>query len=468
MLFQAAPAVDFTSSWPAGWGAGDLAPYFDRVLAEMHVSDVPSTDGRFYNGAASQIVGDIYRAAGFAELNTTRLGALGERYFSRAYVVTEQGVRGGPVRSHLTPIVGADGASTRTNLTVIPFASVGQILFDRDDPARAVGVTYADRLRGGRVGFVPLSAGGRIVLAGGALMTPRLLLLSGVGPRARHDEVFPDGFSVPFHIDNPSLGTSLFDHVATLLGYEYRGTAPAFRAYHDGDYAANQSDLTRYASLRAGPYAQYGPVSVMHETLPASSSGGGARQPNIEVFVNPFGAGDTGGPYNGPRNLAAYAMLLRPRARTVLQIDARTFVEFPPIYLTDPADADLLATAIQQLIALYRANPDLLLTFVPGGRSHPNLNPDSFDDVRAYVKGANPVDGVFYTGLAINHWGGTCAIGSAVDPVTLGVGGTRNIHVVDASLHPAPLSAHPVATIMAVAEKAGDVLTEVISQPSQG
>jgi choline dehydrogenase len=49
-----------------------------------------------------------------------------------------------------------------------------------------------------------------------------------------------------------------------------------------------------------------------------------------------------------------------------------------------------------------------------------------------------------------------------VDPWTLRVKGTRDIHVVDASLHPAPLSAHPMATIMAVAEKASDILRRLL------
>jgi hypothetical protein len=48
-------------------------------------------------------------------------------------------------------------------------------------------------------------------------MSPRLLLQSGVGSFHRKDEIFPDGFSVPFHIHNRAIGTTLFDHVATSL-----------------------------------------------------------------------------------------------------------------------------------------------------------------------------------------------------------------------------------------------------------
>jgi choline dehydrogenase-like flavoprotein len=71
-----------------------------------------------------------------------------------------------------------------------------------------------------------------------------------------------------------------------------------------------------------------------------------------------------------------------------------------------------------------------------------------------------------YTRLIINHWGGTCPLRTTGpgggDPWTLRVKGTRNIHAMDASLYPAPLSAHPVATIMAVAEKASDILSRLL------
>jgi choline dehydrogenase-like flavoprotein len=477
MLFQGAPPFDFSESWPFRWRYRALRPYFDLIRTEMDVSSTPSTDALFYNRGAAGIAHDIYRAHKFVEADTSMLGGLGERYFSHPFVVSHHGLRGGPVQSHLTSIVGDDGESTAGNLDLVRLAAVQRIIFDSPEGSRAVGVTYvfndATTSPGGgdpAPVFAPLAPWGRVILAGGALMSPRLLMLSGVGPFHRHDEIFADGFSVPFHIDNPDIGTSLFDHVATSVTFEYSG-APPFNAYHYGDYAANAADLSQYAGARSGPYAQYGPVSVMQEYVdPRFDLGrarrGHRRQPNVEVFVNPFGVGAAGGPYNGPKNLTALAMLLRPRASGLMQIDKDGFVKYPPIYLTDAQDLELMTESIFQLLAMFRDNRDLQLVFGPGGRSHPNLRPDRIDDVREYVRGWDPVDGVFYTRLIINHWGGTCPLRATgpggVDPWTLRVKGTRNIHVVDASLHPAPLSAHPVATIMAVAEKASDILSRLL------
>jgi choline dehydrogenase-like flavoprotein len=406
------------------------------------------------------------------EVDTSTLGGLGERYFSAPYVVSHQGLRGGPVRSLLSSVVDTGGQSKAVNLDLLGFSKVQRIVFGNAQRDEAAGITYLPQPPASPAPapiFVPLAPEGRIILAAGALMSPRLLLLSGAGPFHLHDQIFDDGFSVPFHISNPGIGAGLFDHMATSVTYEYTGSTPPFQAYHYSDYAANAADLDQYVASRSGPYAQYGPVSVMHEYLSTRwlerermFSTRRTRQPNIEVFVNPFGVGEPGGPYNGPRTLSAYAMLLRPRATALMKIDKDSFVKAPPIYLTNTHDLDLLTRAVQRLILMYRDNPDLELIFGPGGRSHPHLNPERFRDVKEYVLGPNPHEGVFYTGLGINHWGGTCPLQhgpGGADPATLQVKGTRNIYVVDASLHPAPLSGHPVATIMAVAEKASDVLS---------
>jgi hypothetical protein len=60
-------------------------------------------------------------------------------------------------------------------------------------------------------------------------------------------------------------------------------------------------------------------------------------------------------------------MLRRAKARTVMKINRQTFVDYPPIYLTDPRDAELMAVVVRRLIGMYRANRDLVLTFGPGG-----------------------------------------------------------------------------------------------------
>lgn len=230
------------------------------------------------------------------------------------------------------------------------------------------------------------------------------------------------------------------------------------RAYNYGDYGGNAADLQAYLGGGHGPYAQYQPVSILNYAA-------GGDTPHVEIFLNPNGAGIPGGQYYGPRTLSAFVMLLDPRARGLITLSPEGRVNYPNIYLPDTedgaADTTLMTQAVFDMIQLFAQDPDLRIVFGPGSASHPDLRPDRLADIRAYVTGPAPVDGVYFNRLIINHWGGTAALsddGGGVDPATLILRGTENVAVVDASLIPTIVPVHPVGTIMAVADRAGDIL----------
>ena len=158
-------------------------------------------------------------------------------------------------------------------------------------------------------------------------------------------------------------------------------------------------------------------------------------------------------------------MLLNPQARGLITLDAKGNVNYPNIYLPDTAegaaDTALMAQAVYNMIQLFEQDPGMKIVFGPGGASHPSLNPNILADVQTYVTGPEPVDGVFFNRLIINHFGGTAPLSDGpggVDPATLILRGTTNVAVVDASLMPTIVPAHPIGTIMAVADRAGDIL----------
>ena len=162
-----------------------------------------------------------------------------------------------------------------------------------------------------------------------------------------------------------------------------------------------------------------------------------------------------GGPFYGPRTFSAFCMLLDPKARGLITLNEMDQMNFPDIYLPNTPDGSddtiLMAQAVAQ-------NPNMKIVFGPGSSSHPNLDPNNLADIRTYVTAPQPVDGVFYNKLIINHFGGTAALSAGpggVDPSTLILRGTTNVAVVDASLIPTNVVAHPVGTIMAVADRAG-------------
>ena len=283
------------------------------------------------------------------------------------------------------------------------------------------------------------------------------MLLSGIGPRGREAEIFPGQARAPFAIDNPRVGVGLFDHVLSMVTYTYDGPVP-YAAYDYGDDAGNAGDLARYLTNGSGPYAQYQPVSLLQYGL-------GSDTPNIEVFINPNGAGAPGGRYAGSRTFSVFVTLLDPKARGLVTLDPGGKVISPPIYLPETvdgaADVDLMTKGVFDMIQLFARNPALKMVFGPGTASHPTLRPDVLADVRTYVTSASPVDGVYYSRLITNHWGGTVALSEdagGVDPATLLLRGTTNIAIVAASLLPSHTTCHPIGTIMAIADRAGDLL----------
>ena len=459
MLFQTNPSEIFDQDWPAGWSAADMAPYFQRVRQNVPVTNTPSTDGVPQNTGPASIIHPLYAGNGWIEGDTSMpINGPGGLY-SRPYVAASSGRRAGPISGYFEAVDPAGVPAT--GLEILQFAKCNGIDFDTHGTALAVNYIRRpslDQSQPGVEGAAFLRPGGVVVMAAGALVTPRLLLLSGVGPRGREAEFFPGRSSVPkFAIDNPQVGVGVFDHVMTMVTYSYDGAVP-YQAYNYGDFAGNAADLDAYLANGSGPYAQYQPVSILHYGL-------GTTTPNIEIFLNPNGAGTPGGVFYGPRTFSAYCMLLDPKARGLITLDAKDNVNFPNIYLPDTPDgADdttLMAQAVFDMIQLFAQNPNLKIVFGPGSSSHPNLSPDSLADIRTYVTGPQPVGGVYFNKLIINHFGGTVALSQGpggVNPQTLIVRGTRNVAVVDASLIPTSVVGHPVGTIMAVADRAGDIL----------
>jgi choline dehydrogenase-like flavoprotein len=457
MLFQTNPPLVFDRFWPAGWHWNDIRPYFERVRESIPVTNTPSTDGIPQNTGPAMIAHPLYAEAGWVEADTSR--PFTERgVYSRPYVATQGGMRASPISGYFESV--DPGGVPVEGLEILEFAKAERIEFDTTGRALAVHYTKRSGLNQqilGTPGTARLRRNGLLVMGAGALVTPRLLLLSGIGPQGRETEIFPGQSPAPFEIDNPRVGVGVFDHVLTMLTYTYDGQVP-YEAYNYGDYSGNESDLQAYLDGGRGPYAQYQPVSILNYSYDSDI-------PEVEVFINPNGAGNPGGPFYGPTTLSAFAMLLNPKARGLITLDENGNVRPPDIYLPDTeegeSDTTLMARAVFDLIQLFQQDPGLKIVFGPGSSSHPNLNPNSLSDIRKYVTGPSPVDGIFFNRLIVNHFGGTTALSDGpggVDPETLILRGTENVAVVDASLIPTVVAAHPVGTIMAIADRAGDIL----------
>src|SRR5579875_995307 len=180
MLFQTNPPAVFDQRWPARWHWEQMRPYFKRVRRRVPVTNTPSTDGIAFNTGPALIAHPLYARAGWIEADTSQpFKAPG--YYSRPYVAVGDGRRAGPISGYFQEV--APAGVPVPGLEILRFTKADRIVFDKSGRATAVEYTRRpglDQSQPGVRGAVSLRRGGLLVMAAGALVTPRLLLLSGV------------------------------------------------------------------------------------------------------------------------------------------------------------------------------------------------------------------------------------------------------------------------------------------------
>ncbi|PRP81599.1 prohibitin domain-containing protein [Planoprotostelium fungivorum] len=460
MLFQSPPSY-YLDSFPQGWRSSDMAAAFSELRSKMTVTPTPSTDGKAYLSGIADVMFNGFAATGYTKSDTSDLAPLQDLkgYYNAPYVVTDgNGQRGGPVSAYLKDVVGKDGQSKFSNLKIVSSALVTKIIFNGDV---ATGVEYTVN---NQSQTASLNSQGRIVVGAGALMTPRLLYLSGVGPQGQESQIF-EGNSVTFTIDNKAVGSNVYDHVGVQIVVEHDnsvGIETPTIAY--GNFAANTQVLRNFVYNRTGPYCQYGPVIAAH----IKSDPNTVAHPNVEIFVNPNGVGN--GIYNTNTSFQAVLMLLEPNSTARLQLDSSYNVKYPNIYLQSENDINVMVDAMYTTINdIVPNSPGLKVTLGPGGVGDYSYDPKNKADIRSYVK-SNNVGGIGVSGLIMNHYTATVPLldgdesAGGVEPSTLRLRGTRNVHVVDASLLPNSIPAHPVAMVMALGVRAADILQVQMSE----
>ena len=329
---------------------------------------------------------------------------------SGVFAVTQRlGVRRSAASAYLRPALARDNLQVRR-------AVVSRVLFRGQ---RAVGVELADGTT------VPA---GRVVVCAGAVGSPLLLQRSGIGSPEHLARI---GVRV---LVDAAVGEGLADHLAVPV--LWLGQASA--GLHDGDA---ELSMRRWSERGDGPL-----VSGNAEAY-AFAATGRAGEPDLQLHAGPAAfVGDVRG-IPGVARFTIAAVLLRPSSRGWVrasgsQPDDPAFID--PRYLADDADADALAAGAQLAAEIGAAGP---LRRLLARRVRPT--DDCSPDWRAHVRAR---------ASTLFHPTGTVAAGRILDG-RLAVAGTERLHVVDASVFPAPVRANTNAAVLAVAERAADLLT---------
>ena len=395
----------------AGWGYADLLPYFRRSEhADGRDPDLRGTSGPVRVAPVPE-AGRHPVASAFAEA-LHQMGCpvtddlSGQRQEGAAWVdlAIAGGQRVSPDSAYLRPVL------HRRNLTV-QAGCLATGLHVRH--GRCTGVSY---LRDG----VPAQAhtGGEVIVCAGAIGSPQLLLLSGIGPAGQLRAL-----GIRPVADLPAVGENLQDHPVVLACYATPGPLPRSRYNHGEVYAALRSELAG-----ACPDLHLFPI-----LLPVAPAG----------YPAP------------PAGFALVAAVVAPDSRGTLRLasaDPQAAPLIDPGFLREQTDVDRLEAG---LAVIRTAAASAAFSHVQATEVHPGAGAATCTGLRAWIRGTV---GSYYHPAGTSRMGPDADAGAVVD-LQLRVRGITGLRVADASVMPVIPNAHPNATVLAIAEKAAALIS---------
>ncbi|MFI5717306.1 GMC family oxidoreductase [Nocardia sp. NPDC051750] len=409
------------------WSFAEVAGYFKKIESVEGARE--PDEGRngplriAHQRSASSWTRDFLAAAELAGFKNERANSAQPEGFCQTMVTQKRGARWSTADAYLKP------ARRRENLTVITEAHASRVLFEG---TRAVGVEY----RKGNQVFT-LRARREVVLCGGAINTPQLLMLSGIGDEQQLRE---HGIQVLRH--TPEVGRNLTDHLVSLIGF-----AVDSGTLFDAEKPRQLLDylVRRRGMLTSNVGEAYGFVRSRPEL----------ELPDLEIIFGPAPFFDEGIGIAPGHAVALGPILLRPRSRgtvTLTGADPTAKALVDPNYLSDSEGADR-AALLEGLRISHRIASTQPLSPALGRFLQPKRELDTLDETLE--------EALTWHSHTLYHPVSTCRMGTDAGSVVtpdLKVRGVEGLRVADASVMPNIIRGHTHAPAVVIGEKAADLL----------
>lgn len=415
-----------------GWGYRHVLPYFQRSERHEYGADDYHGDRGHLGVTAGRPTAPLNTAfieagqqAGYGY--TEDVNGYRQEGFGRIDRTTWRGRRWSTARGYLAE------ARRRPNLTVVPCAYAERV---RTEDGRAVGVEYR---RGGE--RVVAHAVREVILAAGAINSPQLLKLSGIGPR---DELEAHG--IPVRQESPNVGEHLSDHPDTVLAWHarkpvsiYPWTVPPRKWLIGIRWFLNRTGLAATNHFEAGAFIR---------------TRAGVKHPDAQLTFMPLAIQPGTSDCVPGHAFQVHIDLMRPTSLGHVRLQSKDPAARPSIvfnYLATQRDREDMRNAARCVREF--------------------IEQPAFDDIR----GEEITPGTDVTSDAeLDRWAretmetgyhaaGTCRMGPADDPTAvvdteLRVYGVSGLRVVDASVMPHVVSGNTNAPVVMIAEKASDLI----------
>lgn len=404
-----------------GWGFSDVLPYFIKSEdQENGPSDYHGTGGPLsvqnlrHTNPLSAVFIEAALQAGHP--GTSDFNGPHQRGFDYYQVTQRDGKRCSAAVAYLRP------AMKRPNLTVTTHAHVHRVILDG---LRASGVEYSIK------GKPNSASGARIILSGGAINSPQILMLSGIGDP---DQLVKAGVTVQHEL--PGVGKNLQDHldVCTLVNCKENVTYDQLNDIVVG---------MKYLFGRKGPgssnIAEAGGFIVSRHATD--------DRPDIQMHFVPAFLDDHGRNVLPGNGMTIHACALRPESRGHLELKSDNPADTPairPNYLDHEYDREIMLECVRLSREIFG---QAAFSRYAGEEMFPGPGLQSDDEVMDFVR---------RKAESIYHPIGTCKMGvddmAVVDP-SLSVRGIEGLSVVDASVMPTLVSGNTNAPAIMIAEK---------------
>jgi choline dehydrogenase len=445
MIYTRGHRTDY-DAWAAGgakgWSYEDVLPYFRKAESNSRFSDrYHGVDGPL---AVSDPISPLKITSAFIKA-AQEAGIPYNPDFNGAeqegvgyhQTTTRDGRRGSAAVSYLRPARG------RKNLTVITKALASRIIVEK---GRAVAVEYR---RDGFAAIERAAARQEIIVTSGAIGSPKLLMLSGIGPSAHLRDL-----GLPVVADVAGVGKNLQDHLDCYTVYDCSGP---YSYYGVNQYLRQGWWGLQYLLFRNGPV-----TTNIVEAGAFVKADRTSAIPDTQLHFLPAYVVDHGMMRIRGYGVCLYTNFLRPKSRGTVRLasaDPKTAPLIDPNYLSDPDDARMAIAGLRlarEVMAQSSMRPYLKVERMPG------VDKATDADLLAYVREWAKTD---------YHPVGTCKMGEdplAVVDLELRVRGIERLRVCDSSIMPTEISANTNAPTIMIAEKASDLLLGSAGQGIKG
>ncbi|XP_069956982.1 glucose dehydrogenase [FAD, quinone] isoform X2 [Cherax quadricarinatus] len=370
----------------------------------------------------------------------------------------KDGVRSSTAREYLIP------SNTRPNLHVLHSATVHRVVFHN---RRAVGVKFEHKGK-----LFTVRALREVIMSAGPVASPKLLMLSGVGPKEHLQQ-----HNLKVVANSPGVGQNVHDHVEAfgLSWVAVKGTSSL-----DILNTFNPVSLKEYQLTRQGPLST-APLNFLNSWIKVSEEGD-PLWPDIQLFFNDATAAFDKGAFNpalfgldkqifheylgeiyGRDGFTIRPILLQPKSRGTISLKSTNVHDQPiidPKFLSHPDDVRTLAKGIKFAVALGNTS-----TFVNifGAKFYDKPVPGCTHEI--YGSDAYFACYAQHMSTSFYHLTGGCKMAPASDPYSvvdhrLRVRGVSRLRVVDASIMPFVTSGNTNAPTIMIAEKASDMIKQ--------